>query len=313
MACQLLGLLAAMWRLRREGFRPDVVHAHVYSAALPALALGRLNGAAVAVTEHYTGFQRDLVRGVDRLVARVAFQGADVVAPVSEELLVHLRRIAPRARYRVMPNTVDTGAFTPGERGRHGPPARLLTVGALAEKKGHAYLLEAVAELAGRGHDVALDIVGDGELREELERRTRDLGLTEKVRFLGERPKPEVAELMRTADLFVLASLHETFGCVLIEARASGLGAVATRVGGVPEVLDPKAGTLVAPRDPSALAEAIERELDRRLDRGELARTAEERYGYEAFARMWTEVYSEVLSRRGSTSSATRRLRASSR
>ena len=58
MVCQIAGMLAALARLRREGFRPDVVHAHVYSAGLPALVLGRLSGAAVVVTEHYTGFQR---------------------------------------------------------------------------------------------------------------------------------------------------------------------------------------------------------------------------------------------------------------
>ena len=74
MVCQLLGMLAARRRLRRDGFRPDVVHAHVYSAGLPALLLARSARAAVAVTEHYTGFQRGLVTGVDRLMARVAFR-----------------------------------------------------------------------------------------------------------------------------------------------------------------------------------------------------------------------------------------------
>ena len=306
MGCQLLGMLVALRRLRRGGFRPDVVHAHVYSAGLPALLLGRLSGAAVAVTEHYTGFQRGLVRGVDRLVARAAFRGADVVAPVSEELATHLREIEPRAQIRVMPNTVDTDVFTAGAHPRHDGPARLLTVGALAEKKGHAYLLRAMAALDGR-RDVVLDVVGDGELREPLERVSAELGLGERVSFRGELPKAEVAQLMREADLFVLASTHETFGCVLIEAMASGLPSVATSVGGVPEVLDPAAGTLVAPRDADALAAAIEEQLDRRADPPELARAAEERYGYEAFATAWTSVYEELLSRRGNTSSATRR------
>ena len=312
MGCQLLGMLAALWRLRREGFRPDVVHAHVFSAALPALALGRLSRSTVAVTEHYTGFQRGLVRGADRLVARIAFSKADVVAPVSEDLAAHLRRIAPGANLRVMPNTVDTRAFSSAEHPRHDGPARLLCVGALAEKKGHADLLAAVAGLIPR-RDVVLDLVGDGELRGELERSAVELGVSERVRFHGEVPKERVAELMRAADLFVLPSLHETFGCVLIEAMASGLPAVATRVGGVPEVLDPRAGSLVAPRDPVALAQAIEEQIDRSFDPRELARITEERYGYEAFAKAWTELYEELASRRGSTSSATRRRSASSR
>ena len=91
MLFQTLGMLAALRRLRREAWRPDVVHAHVYQAGPPALALGRLSGAPVAITEHYTGFQRGLVTGYDRMLARLSFERADLVAPVSEELAARLR------------------------------------------------------------------------------------------------------------------------------------------------------------------------------------------------------------------------------
>lgn len=300
MACQLLGMVAALRRLRRDGFRPDVVHAHVYSAGLPALVLARLSRAALVVTEHYTGFQRGLITGSDRLTARVAFERADLVAPVSRELAGHLREIAPQARIEVHPNTVDTEVFTPASHPDHDPPQRLLNVAALAEKKGHGYLLEALSRLGS----VHLDLVGDGELRDELEARARELGVP--VRFHGELPKERVARLMGEADLLVLPSTHETFGCVLIEAMACGLPSVATRVGGVPEVLDDTAGELVEPRDPAALAAAIERVLARSFDSEALAREARERYGYHAFAAEWTAVYEELLaSRRGRTSSAT--------
>ena len=113
LVCQLIGMAAAVRRLRREGWRPDVVHAHVYSAALPALAIGRLSRAPVAVTEHYTGFGRGLITGGERRLARFAFERADVVAPVSHELEGTLREVAPRANLVVVPNTVDTAAFEP--------------------------------------------------------------------------------------------------------------------------------------------------------------------------------------------------------
>lgn len=317
MACQLAGFLAARRLLRESGFVPDVVHAHVYQAAIPALVLGRLDGALVAVTEHYTGFQRGLVRGYDRLLARIAFTAADVTAPVSVDLARHLLAIAPKANVRVLPNTVDTAVFRAGGEPASGEPTsddgppRLLTVGALAEKKGHLHLLDALAELRDR-HDreALLYVVGDGELRGALERQAERLGLAGQVRFCGELPKERVAELMREADLFVLPSLHETFGCVLIEALASGLPAVATRVGGVPEVLEPEAGTLVAPADARALAEAIQGTLARRFDGEALAREAEQRYGYAAFELRWSNLYAELASRRGRISSAIRRRRA---
>ena len=297
MGCQLVGMLAALWRLRREGFRPDVVHAHVYSAGLPALVLGRLSGARVVVTEHYTGFQRGLIRGADRLTARLAFTGADLVAPVSEELAGHLRAIAPRARIRVMPNVVDTDVFTPAAHDHHEGPARLLTVGALAQKKGHTYLLDALAELATR-REATLDLVGDGELRGQLEAHAARLGLSGAVRFHGEVPKERVAELMRGADLLVLPSLHENLPCVLIEAMASGLPSVASRVGGVPEAVDADAGVLVAPGDPGALVAAVGAALERDFDSAEIARRARERYSYEAVARGWTAVYESLVAGR---------------
>ena len=312
MVFQLVGMLAALWRLRRGGFRPDVVHAHVYSAGLPALALGRISRARVVVTEHYTGFQRGLIRGADRLTARLAFTGADLVAPVSEELARHLRALAPRAHIRVMPNVVDTDVFTPAPHDRHDGPVRLLNVGALAEKKGHRYLLDALAELGTR-REATLDLVGDGELRGELEAHAARLGLSDAVRFHGEVPKEEVAELMRGADLFVLPSLHENLPCVLIEAMASGLPSVATRVGGVPELLDAEAGVVVPPAEPGALAEAVRAAIERDFDSAEIARRARERYSYDAVSRRWNAVYEELLSSTGSTSSATRRRSASSR
>jgi glycosyltransferase involved in cell wall biosynthesis len=194
----------------------------------------------------------------------------------------------------VVPNTVDTSVFEPPAQPRGGT-GRLLCVGALAEKKGHVHLLEALA-LVRRERDVTLEIVGDGELREELERLTKELGLGGVVRFHGALSREEVAELMRACDLFVLPSLFENLPVVLIEAMASGLPAVATRVGGVPELVDGQAGLLVPPEDPEALARAIAEALEsrERFDPEALAQTARERYGYEAFAAAWTAIYDEL-------------------
>lgn len=317
MAFQTLGMLAALRRLRRDGWRPDVVHAHVFEAAPPALALARLSRAPLAITEHYTGFQRGLVTGYDRVLAKLCFERADLVAPVSEELAGHLRELSPRATFEVVPNVVDTAAFSPepkthtGGRGPAEPaaapsgaavdapaavrddsrPSRLLNVAALAEKKGHRHLLAALAELP----EATLDVVGDGELRGELERQARALGPDGRVRFLGERPKHEVADLMRAADLFVLPSLAENLPVVLIEAQASGLPAVATTVGGVPELVDDEAGLLVPPADPAALATAIRAALARDFDRLSLAARAKDRYGYEAICARWSEAYERLL------------------
>lgn len=296
MGFQIAGMLAALRRLRQDGWTPDVVHAHVYQAGLPALVLGRRAGAPVVVTEHYTGFERGLVTGYDRLIAKWAFQSAELVAPVSRHLARYVTEVAPKARVRVLPNTVDTDVFHPLEQPREpAEPVRLLTVGALAEKKGQRYLIEAMAKL-DPARAATLDIVGGGPLREELEQLAKRLGLADRVRLRGEQPKEEVARLMRESDVFVLPSIHETFGCVLIEAMASGLPIVATTVGGLPEVIREDEGRLVEPRDPDALARAIEQTLTTETLRSRMERieAVSERYGYQTFADTWTEAYSEL-------------------
>jgi glycosyltransferase involved in cell wall biosynthesis len=257
------------------------------------------------ISEHFTGFQRGLIRGYVRFVARLAFRYADLVAPVSEELAVRVRMMQPRARMRVIGNVVDTDVFHAAlgvrkeaqdvadrEGATRDGSARLLTVAALAEKKGLTDLLEAIAQLR-RTHAVTLDLVGEGDQRAALEERVRSLGLDQVVRLRGALGKREVAELMRQADLFVLPSLFENLPCVLLEAMASGLPFVATRVGGVPVLLRGEYGILTEPGDPAALAASIAGALDRpeRFDRQGAVNDARARFGYEAFARTWTAVY----------------------
>ena len=300
MAFQIAGMLVALLRLRGEGWRPDVVHAHVYSAGLPAVILGRLSRARVVVTEHYTGFVRGKITGSDLLTARLAFRYADLVAAVSPNLAHTVEAVQPRARVRVVENVVDTDVFHPRSEPRPKTAdgsERLLTVAALAAKKGHVYLLEALAQVRTEsGRSVTLDLVGDGEERAHLEQLAHNLELGDAVRFHGEQPKERVAEMMREADLFVLPSLYENLPCALIEATASGLPCVATAVGGVSEILNGVGGLVCPPRDAHALAAAISGTLDRvaEFDPGALAERARGRFGYEAFERNWTALYAEL-------------------
>jgi len=219
MAYQLVGMLAGLRKLRREGWSPDVVHAHVYSAGLPAVVLARLAGAKLVNSDTYTGFQRGLITGYDRRTARVAFRDAGLVAPVSHDLARHIHTLAPRTRLEVVDNVVDTDVFHPACEARDAGGGRrcLLTVAALTEKKGHDVLLQAMAKLRDDGLELSLGLVGDGELRARLEARIREEGLDQAVRFYGELPQPQVAVPIRQADLLVLPSRFENLPVVLIE------------------------------------------------------------------------------------------------
>ena len=143
---------------------------------------------------------------------------------------------------------------------------RLLCPAALIPRKGHSYLIEALSLL---DRDVELWLAGDGELRGALQAKVSEVGLQDVVTFLGQCPREALLELYsaRRVDAVVLPSLHEGIPVALMEAMSYGIPVVATRTGGVPELLEGGAGLLVPPGDPSALAEAI-RSL---VDDGELA------------------------------------------
>ena len=148
-------------------------------------------------------------------------------------------------------------------RGDHAAGQHLVFVGRLAAVKGVAMLLRAVAGLAPRYPDLKLTLIGDGPERNALEALQRDLGLGDRVTFAGPKTQEDVAETLSTADLFVLPSFAEGVPVVLMEAMASGLPVVATRIAGIPELVeDGVSGRLVPPGNLAALSEAIAALLD---------------------------------------------------
>lgn len=298
LALQTWGFWRIARNLKRAGYRPAIVHAHVYATALPALVVGRVFGAPVVLTEHSTLFFRPRLGRLIGFYTRTFVNRMRYVMPVSEPLAERLRYHGVRTPIQVVPNTVDLSVFYPAARpAPYALPLRLLTVAQFGANKGYRHLLDAVAQLRQRRSDFHLDIVGDGPLRPDIEARIAALRLGDHVTLHGQLPKPAVAERMRRADVLVLASLYETFGVVLIEAMASGLPVVATRVGGVPEVVGPEEGRLVPPGDPAALSAAIDEVLSNRAayDPQRLADSARRRYAPEVVGAQVMAIYRDVL------------------
>ncbi|MGB9619399.1 MAG: glycosyltransferase [Armatimonadota bacterium] len=295
----LWGMLSAFRKLVREEWRPDVIHAHFYVSGIPAVLIGKLYRIPVIITEHSTAFPRGLVRGLKRIAAKFAFEHAAVVCPVSEDLRKHIERLGVRARFHVVPNVVDTSLFSPptARGAKEDGRKHLLVVALLDPKKGIPYLLEALAQLRKKRDDFVLDIVGDGPNRAEYEELTRKLGLHDVVRFHGLKTKQEVAEFMKRCDIFVLPSLFETFGVVLIEALSCGKPVIATDVGGPTEILTKEeVGKLVPPGNSQALAMAIDYMLDNyeRYDPEVIASYVRSSYTYEAVGQKLAAIYSVI-------------------
>lgn len=246
-----------------EGFRPDIIHVHIYDAGGPAVLIGKLNRIPVVVTEHFSSFPRRLLSSLDVVKAWLAFRWAKRVLPVSSALQKAIEHYGIHAHFQVIPNVADTTLFFPPSHLREDMnPKRILFVGQLAPVKGVPYLLQALSRLGQKRDDWHLDIVGDGDARMEYERLAVDLKLGDKVAFHGLKTKQEVADFMRRADLFVLPSLCETFSAPAIEALATGTPLLATRCGGPEEFVIKDVGLLVPPGDADTLCNGLDYMLD---------------------------------------------------
>lgn len=277
----LLGTLvvypAAVWlgrRLRELGARH--VHAHFAAhAATAALVASTVHAGGPDLPFSVTVHAYDIFlhqEGLARKLGRASF-----VRSISEFNVGFLRdRLGAGAplsqRLRVIHCGVDPGAYRrrpPEGRAGIDRPLRVLCVASLRPFKGVNHLVEAVRRLRAQGVDLECEIVGDGELRAELDRHIASSGLGHRLRLVGNLPEAEVAERLSRADLFVLPSVVSPDGNMegipvsLMEAMASSLPVVSTQTSGIPElVVEGETGTLVPPGDPDALARAIREVLD---------------------------------------------------
>jgi sugar transferase (PEP-CTERM/EpsH1 system associated) len=258
-----------MARLFRA-YRPDVVHTRNWTC-LDAIIGARLAGVPVVIhgehgreasdPEGSNAFRRRVRRLLAPLVTEFVTVSRDLARWLASDVGI------PPAKITQIYNGVDTEAFSPGDRheAREGlglphDPIVMGTVGRLDPVKDHRGLIEAFHRLASR-RDTRLLIVGDGPCRPELERLTNQLGLRGRVHLLGERD--DINVMLRALDVFILPSLGEGISNAILEAMATGLPVVATRVGGNPELVDDGVtGFLVPSGSTNSLTAALLRYLD---------------------------------------------------
>jgi glycosyltransferase involved in cell wall biosynthesis len=241
----------------------DVVHLN-FVGARSRLGLAVLAGwpARVLLVDHISGTSDQESGAADflrRMVRRLLITRVAGIVAVSE--YVRNRDIAHFGlrpdQVRTIYNGVDVERYRPGLHAvANGPPFRILSVARLIPAKGVDVLIRAFARLNGAAY---LDVVGEGHEAATLQGLARDLGVSDRVRFLGLRD--DVAELLREADVFVHpARWAEAFGLAIAEAMASGCTVVGSRVGAVPELIEHEmTGLLVPAGDDDALAGALRR------------------------------------------------------
>ncbi len=243
--------------VRRHGV-PDLIHAHcVHDAGVAALEAKQNWSFPYVVTEHFSGYDRDLLADKRLLQARDVFMEADRIVAVSRKLAGDIKPYVGKRDIHVIPNLVDTAFFTPPGEPRRADPFRFLFVGFLTRNKRVDDLLRAFTAAFGPDDDVRLEIVGDGEQRAELESLTAQLGVGRRVEFSGMMSRDGVRTAMHRSHAMVSASQVETFGVILIEAMATGLPVIVTRCGGPEEFVTDDVGRLVPLEDSPALQAAM--------------------------------------------------------
>lgn len=258
-------------RAVRRARAADVIYAHyLFPTAAAAALAARAAHIPYVVTAHGQDV-RNLDRPSVRRATAPALAGASAVIAVSRYLAEGLRASGlALPPVHVVNMGVDLERFTPGDRAEARARLRLppgdpmvLAVGGLTDRKNPLGLLQAFARVRAVRPTARLAFVGDGPLAGAVEVGARRLGLERAVVRTGALPHAQVADWVAACDLLALVSRVEPLGIVALEALAGGRPVVATRVGGTREVVpDPRAGRVVDPRDPGAIAGAILALLD---------------------------------------------------
>ena len=307
-ACFVVAGIVAIWRLCRRT-RYDVIHVHwPLPLALFGWAAQRARPARLVTT--FYGVELRWVKG-----ALPFFKGflawaarrSDRVIAISQYTAGELRALAD-VPIEVIPYTTslpEPAARPPEARDGTGP---VLFVGRLVERKGVAHLIEAIARLGGGEAAPRLEIVGDGPERPGLEALAQRLGVAQRVVFRGKIPPDELQATYARAAVCVLPSVLDTrgdtegLGVVLLEAMNQGTPVIASRIGGIPDIVeDGVSGLLVPPGDADALAAAVRRVRDdpalaRRL--GEAGRRRlREQFSWQAIVQRWLNLYAGLVPR----------------
>jgi len=293
----LWSIWQAFLKLLKEGWKPDIIHAHVYSSGVPAVILGKIYKIPALITEHSSEFLCHTLNLFQRVKARFGMNRVKIILPVSGTLKEAIKFYGIKNNFEIIPDVVDTKIFHPAFLTNQGNKKKILFVGNLKSQKGVSYLLQSLFQLKQKRQDFLLDIIGNGPEKKEYEWLSKKLGLDEIVRFQGLKSKEEIAEFMRESCFVVIPSFTETFNVVCIEAMACGKPIIATNLPVLKEKITQEAGILVPPKDINALTKAIDYMLDhyQNYSPEKISQYAKENFSYEVIGKKLDDIYRKVI------------------
>jgi glycosyltransferase involved in cell wall biosynthesis len=304
-----------VWQLvgfmRREKF--DIVHTQLIHGSIVGQLAARIAKVPVRViTRQYTidcyhGSHKYLVK-FDAYVAKKATKVIAISNAVRDDLI---KQGVSYDNIELIYNGINLEPFnkknnTSSLRETFPDKYLIAFVANLNQRKGHEYLLQAMAQLASHYKDIHLLLIGEGDLRKKLEELTAKLKIEKNVSFLGY--QPDVPALLKDIDLYAHASVLEPLGVAILEAMAAGKCVIATTVGGVPEIItDGQTGFLVPAQDATKMADAIRNARENLSQTEKIAKAGrkhvEESFGIKSIVKKYQELYtSSILKNKVETS-----------
>jgi glycosyltransferase involved in cell wall biosynthesis len=285
--------------------KPDIINFHFSdSAALYVLLLKRIFSLPVVVSVHGNDIQKFPEESlIYRRLTTALLKKADFVTACSKSLLKDAIRLEPSVKGKSNPigNGIDLSEFDLKDIYKSDKPY-IFSFGRLEHKKGFDVLINSFKIISKEFPNYDLIIAGDGAKKNELQNLIDNLGLDKKVKLTGALSRKEILKLLNGCEIFICPSRIEPFGIVNLEAMAAGKPVIASRVDGVPEVIeDGVNGILVEPENVNQLAETIANLLNDEALKSKLSITGrkivESRYGWEVVGQRYFDLFKSVINR----------------
>ncbi|TKI04599.1 glycosyltransferase [Martelella alba] len=301
------------WRQLRA-FAPDVIHAHTFlGAGLEALHASRRLAVPLVGTNHwaigefygYTPFSAAFFRKISVRAVTAFYNRCAMVTGPSHSVIDEMCAFGLRRPHSVVSNPVDTLRFCPLsesdrallKRKKGFSPSTIVYAGRLADEKKIDVLIRALPRVIDQVPDAMLALAGHGSAHRRLEQLARQLGVSERVRFLGTLDKAALADVFHAADIFANASTSETQSMVLMQAMSAGLPAVGARWRALPEYIDGQSGLLAEPGDDADFARKLTQLLCNptlRKQMGEHAASKTQLFSIATVTSRWEELYDQI-------------------
>jgi len=285
--------------------KPDIVHSQGIQMGIPSFLAKKIFGTPYIV--YCRGSEVYLPWKFKKIISKIVFNSADAVIALTDNMKNEIQKNYEK-NIIILPNGVDFKKFlnfskqTIRDKFKINPGEKIIVfVGSLRPVKGVEYLIEAFNIIKNKAPATKLFLVGDGEKKQSLEDLVRKNNLEKQVNFIGQVQNDDIPEYMAIADIFVLPSLSEGFPGVILESMASGLSVVATKVGGLPELIkDGENGFLVEPKNPEQISEKVLLLLEDDKLREKISNNNKEkvkRYSWENVIDKIEKIYSEAIAK----------------